>query len=368
MHARRGILGALCLCLLFPGIAGAAPLGRGFTYQGQLNQSGTPVNSTVSFRFSLWADAGTGSPPSGGVQVGASQLVLNVPVVAGLFLAAVNANDEFGPTAFNGQARWLQVEVCETGDCGVSTVLGPRQPVTAAPYALGPWQLSGTNLSYTQGNVGIGTTSPAAMVHVQGTGPVLLLQDMASAANQAGYLTFWNDSSVETAWLGFGTPGSPHMSMVNARSGGGVKLWAGGVERLSVLSTGSVGIGTTAPTQKLDVRGDVKLGSTGQYFAAGGQENFRIVRGTVGSGGTITEGTGFTATRTGTGAYTLTFSPAFPTNERPSTAVTAVGAIGDMKFAMVLGPSTNTSVGIRIFTAAGVAVDASFDFIAVGLK
>ncbi|MEO5989425.1 MAG: hypothetical protein ABIU54_02905 [Candidatus Eisenbacteria bacterium] len=368
MHVRHGFLGALCLCLLFPSLTGAAALGRQFTYQGQLNQSGTPVNSTVSFRFSLWADEGTGNPPSGGVQVGASQLVPNVPVVAGLFSAAVNANDEFGPTAFNGQARWLQVEVCETGACSVSTVLGPRQPVTAAPYALGPWQLSGTNLSYTQGRVGIGTASPAAMVHVQGTGPALLLQDMASASNQAGYLSFWNDVSVETGWFGYGTAGSPHMSVVNARSGGGVKIWAGGAERLSLISTGSVGIGTTAPTQKLDVRGDVKLGSSGQYFAAGGQENFKIVRGTVGSGGAITEGTGFTATRTGVGAYTLTFSPAFPTNERPSTAVTAVGSITDMKFAMVLGPSSNTSVFVRIFTAAGVAADASFDFVAVGLK
>ncbi|GIV94152.1 MAG: hypothetical protein WHS83_06470 [Chloroflexus sp.] len=43
---------------------------------------------------------------------------------------------DFGPGAFTGDARWLQIAVRCTGDSGY-TALTPRQPLTAAPYALG---------------------------------------------------------------------------------------------------------------------------------------------------------------------------------------------------------------------------------------
>lgn len=87
------------------------------------------------------------------------------------------------------------------------------------------------------GGVGIGTLTPATLVHARGTGPVMVLQDTASNANQAGYVGFWNASSIETGWMGYGTPGSPHMSIVNARSGGNIQLFpgAGGAVTVPVL-------------------------------------------------------------------------------------------------------------------------------------
>lgn len=63
------------------------------------------------------------------------------------------------------------------------------------------------------------------------------------------------------------------------------------------FNNGQIGIGTPAPTAALDVRGDVKLGSTGQDFATGGSENLRIIRGViriVGGQYTVEAGTGFT--------------------------------------------------------------------------
>jgi hypothetical protein len=84
----------------------------------------------------LWDAAGVGSPPVGGSQIGASQLLANTAVVNGLFHVQLNAGGQFGADAFNGQARWLQVEVCADAGCGTLTVLSPRQPLTAAPQAL----------------------------------------------------------------------------------------------------------------------------------------------------------------------------------------------------------------------------------------
>jgi hypothetical protein len=90
------------------------------------------------------------------------------------------------------------------------------------------------------------------------------------------------------------------------------------------LNNNSVGIGTAIPAAKLDVRGDVKMGAAGDLFAAGGQQNLRIVKGIVRADGTIFNGTGFTITRTGTGAYTLTFTTPFA--EVPAVTITPTGA------------------------------------------
>jgi hypothetical protein len=42
-HCRSIILLYAALHIVRPGLAPAAPLGHGFTYQGQLSQSGVPV-------------------------------------------------------------------------------------------------------------------------------------------------------------------------------------------------------------------------------------------------------------------------------------------------------------------------------------
>jgi hypothetical protein len=170
MSVRSRVFGALFLAFLVPAVAVAVPLGSSFSYQGQLSQSDTPVDGTVHLRFSLWDAARTGDPPTGGTQIGSSQIAANVVVDDGLFSAAVNAGGEFGASAFNGEARWLQIEVCTDGTCASGTVLGARQPMTATPYAVGPWQLEGTSLNYPGGRVAIGTTAPAARLGVKGDG------------------------------------------------------------------------------------------------------------------------------------------------------------------------------------------------------
>lgn len=110
-----------------------AALGTAFTYQGRLTDTDGPVNGTCNFRFGLYDAA------IGGTLLGIDT-VNGVPVSDGYFSVLLNDNGEFGPGAFRGDARWLQIRVnCGGGDSD----LNPRQPLTAAPYALyalaAPW-------------------------------------------------------------------------------------------------------------------------------------------------------------------------------------------------------------------------------------
>jgi hypothetical protein len=107
----------------------ASALSGGFTYQGRLQQSGAPANGTCDLRFSLYDQAASGT------QIGASDLQVGVAVQNGLFTVLVDEPGYFGSAAFDGSDRWLQVDVrCPSGT-GSFTTLGPRQQLTATPYA-----------------------------------------------------------------------------------------------------------------------------------------------------------------------------------------------------------------------------------------
>lgn len=142
---RPFLLTLFCAALIIAGLAvtvraqsgsrttttAAAQTGPGFTFQGQLQDNGSPVNGSCDIQASLW------DTETGGAQVGSTQTVSGVAVADGRFTITLNANKEFGETAFTGQGRWLEIGVrCPAGTGSFST-LQPRQPLTAAPYAHG---------------------------------------------------------------------------------------------------------------------------------------------------------------------------------------------------------------------------------------
>jgi len=136
-------------------------MGTAFTYQGFLENGTGPVTDTCDFRFGLW-DA-----PAGGNQKGNSpQTASLVGVGNGVFTTPI----DFGPGATDGTARWLEIEVQCPGDGGF-TVLTPRTELTPAPYSIRAGEgVGGPNaLNVTpSGDVGIGTTTPAAQLDVNG--------------------------------------------------------------------------------------------------------------------------------------------------------------------------------------------------------
>ncbi len=101
-------------------------VGTGFTYQGQLNVSGVPANGSYDVQFRLLDSF------NGGSQVGPTIARTGVSISKGLFTQTL----DFGSSAFNGSARWLEISVRPTGP-GAYTLLSPLQPLSPAPYAIG---------------------------------------------------------------------------------------------------------------------------------------------------------------------------------------------------------------------------------------
>ena len=135
------------------GLYAQSPLGTGFAYQGQLDENGAPLSGPVDLRFSLH-DALTAKE---GQQVGSNIVFGNYQVAGGVFAVEL----DFGVAAFNGQARYLQIEVRsphDPTDTEPYTTLEPRLPVSATPYAL---QSRGLYVDE-QGNLSIGDAVPNA--------------------------------------------------------------------------------------------------------------------------------------------------------------------------------------------------------------
>jgi hypothetical protein len=94
------------------------------TYQGSLKDGANPANGIYDFDFRLFDSL------AGGIQSGPTLQVNDVTVTGGIF--TVNLN--FG-SAFPGANRFLEIRVRNNG-IGAYTLLGPRQAVASAPYAI----------------------------------------------------------------------------------------------------------------------------------------------------------------------------------------------------------------------------------------
>lgn len=117
---------------------------------------------------------------------------------------------------------------------------------------------------------------------------------------------------------------------------------------------------TTASTgaiEEITVGSGLSL-SAGSLTATGA---LTIVRGQVTDTGSIAQGSGFTVSRASTGAYDLTWSPAFASNP-------AVVAIADSAVAYaILSGSSTTTTQVQMRTDAGANVNSYFWFIAIGV-
>jgi len=103
-----------------------------FTYQGRLTDGSSTANGFYDLQFAIH-DA-----DSGGNIVAGSVVHPATPVSNGLFTVTL----DFGAEPFDGAARWLEIAV-RTNGVGAFSGLAPRQPLTAAPYAVTARNITG---------------------------------------------------------------------------------------------------------------------------------------------------------------------------------------------------------------------------------
>lgn len=159
-------------------VAAPSALGTGFTYQGYLTDGGAPLTGICDLTFELW-DA-----DSGGGQVGGDVFLNNIAITDGRFTVTLNDADEFGPTAFTGNNRWLQIAV----QCGTDpspTVLTDRQPINPVPYAMFAERFAGYQNIIMVAQSGGDFTSLVAAVDAIGVDPAY---PAASSSNR--YLVY----------------------------------------------------------------------------------------------------------------------------------------------------------------------------------
>lgn len=273
---------SLLICFAFLALAAThlQAQGTSFTYQGHLQLNGSPVSGSSDLSFSLF-DA-----PSGGQKIGNSVIANDVSVTNGLFTVVL----DFGSAAFNGSARWLQIEVRPGNSSGAFTSLSPRQAVTPTPYAIyagavaasglsgkisgnqiengaigeghlattiGTWSRSGDDLIYPSGNILIGNASPPSslgypidwkglfvnnptspglgIVKGKGVARIHFIDTEANPDNQ-NFVIDHSNNQITLRWLA--------SSLANR--------W----DALTIDGNGLVGIGDTAPKERLSVGGN----------------------------------------------------------------------------------------------------------------
>ena len=192
-----------------------ASMGTAFTYQGRIKKDGSLVNGTCTMTFSLW-DAATG-----GTQQGATQSVTSVNVSEGLFTVQLNRTGQFGPNAFDGQQRYLEIAV-QCPPSAPLTTLTPRQELTAAPYAIHAQRASGVY-------------STDAFPQIEGN-PIITGTDLHLRGRGGGV----------------GNNGGIGRALVDGGSAWGLVVnWGNDFGKVAI--NGNVGIGTFDPVAKLDV-------------------------------------------------------------------------------------------------------------------
>ena len=248
------------------------PMGTAFTYQGFLTFGNTPITDSCIFDFELWDCDVDGNWING---------LSGVPldVLDGHFTVQLDFMD-----VYNGDARFLDIWVYCPEVSGDVVHLSPRTELTPTPYAIyaeeggaggadDDWDIISNEpdmFAIPTGNVGIGTSTPEAKLHIHGTtrlgGVATIATGTRIQAEHAGGARILGSQGHTAA-----TPAIGFFSTNGVDDGAGgngifrplaneMAFATQGTERMRIHAGGNVGIGILPPnvaTEKLDVAGNV---------------------------------------------------------------------------------------------------------------
>ena len=270
----------------------------------------TNLNGGISI-----AAAGTGGIyfTQGNVGIGTTSPAVPLSVIgAGNFTGNVTANAFYGDgsnltgiTSFSTSTTRSVFSNTVTGltynnSTGITSLTsGYTIPLTAsttewASKVGSQWATNGANISYTGGNVSIGTTTASAYaLDIQGT---YSNQLVLGSAGQSGILNLRRGDGAVTGSLGYVSASDNGRIRLQAAggagaidlfaSGGDVSIYAGNAFHSIFAANGNLGIGTSTPAATLDVYG--KAGSA-NIFTLSSSTNARVF--TVAANGNVGIGT-----------------------------------------------------------------------------
>ena len=227
-----------CLLAAFAilsGVPHAAGQDTAFTYQGQLQNNGSPASGTYNLTFSLFTVSTGGSSVAGPVTTN------GVGVTNGLFTVTI----DFGSGVFTGATNWLQIGV-ESNGVGTFTTLKPRQQLTPVPNAI--FAVASGTASSVSGTIAAAQISgTVASVNLSGTyGKALTLSNAANSftgtfsGNGAG-LTNLNASQLTGGTVPDGEL-SANVALLNAnQTFTGSNIFTGANQSIIVKDSGAIG-------------------------------------------------------------------------------------------------------------------------------
>ncbi len=163
------------------------------------------------------------------------------------------ASNEF--TATNG-TTFVLATACQANDIvqAVVSVTGGGIGGSGTTNYISKWSASGVltnSLIFDNGtNVGIGTTSPIALLNIYGTTHIQLQNATTGATASDGTRIQLSGSDLQ---------------IIN-REAANIILYTSDTERMRITSTGNVGIGTSSPGTRLDVSGTTRTSGTFNAF------------------------------------------------------------------------------------------------------
>jgi len=220
------------------------------TYQGHLKEYGQAVTGTRTMCFKIY-DA-----VSGGNEKWSSENT-SVTVKNGMFNKILTPSIDW-------RGRDYYIETIVSGK-----ILSPREKITAQVYSL--HSRTAEDIEKTAGAIhfSIGASTPvvidaAGNLGIGTTNPQYKIDCTGSIHLASGGIYFPDGSYMVTAGSGSAVSISNNADAAitadaDSDGSGQIKLSIAGNEKMIISSEGNVGIGTTAPNEKLDVNGSIRV-------------------------------------------------------------------------------------------------------------